>query len=71
VVPNAKLVSWSRAMPHKVLAKGRIPIVVLANWDLADTVRVAHFPSIPADSRVIRIARLRTVCFSSTSGIAA
>ena len=47
------------------------PTVVLANSDLADTVGVAHFPSIPADRRVIGIARLHAVCFSNAGGVAA
>jgi hypothetical protein len=46
-------------------------IVVLANSDLPDTVGVAHFPSIPADRRVIGIARLHAVCFSNSGGVAA
>ena len=46
-------------------------IVVPANSDLADTVGVAHLPSIPVERRVIGIARIHTVCFSNTSGIAA
>src|SRR5258708_29660851 len=33
----------------------------------ADTVEVAHPPSISTDSRVIGIARVHTVCFSNTS----
>ncbi len=45
--------------------------VLLANWDLADIVWVAHFPSIPADRGVIGIARLHAVCFSDAGGIAA
>ena len=46
-------------------------IVVLANSDLADTVGVAHFPSIPAASRVIGIARVHNVCLPHSSGVAA
>jgi hypothetical protein len=45
--------------------------VVLANSDLADTVGVAHFPSILAASRVIGIARVHNVCLPHSSGVAA
>jgi hypothetical protein len=47
------------------------PPVVLANSDLPDTVGVAHFPSIPADRRVIGLARFHAVCFSNSGGVAA
>src|SRR5260370_34617984 len=46
-------------------------IVLLANSDLADIVGIAHLPSIPADRRVIGIARLHAVCFSNPGGVAA
>jgi hypothetical protein len=46
-------------------------IVLLANWDLADTVGVAHFPSIFPDRSVIGIARLHVVCFSIAGSVAA
>ena len=46
-------------------------IVLLANWDLADTVGVAHFPSIPPDRGVIGIARLHVVCVSNAGRVAA
>src|SRR5260370_37120367 len=45
--------------------------VLLANSDLADIVGIAHLPSIPAERRVIGIARLHTVCFSNPGGLAA
>ena len=44
--------------------------VVLVNSDLADTVGVAHFPSIPPDRGVIGIARLHALCFSNPGGVA-
>src|SRR5260370_42699246 len=52
-------------------ASGWWVIVLLANWDLADIVGVAHLPSIPADRGVIGIARLHAVCFSIPGGVAA
>src|SRR5260370_1646950 len=39
-------------------------------WDLADTVGVAHFPSITPDRGVIGIARLHACCFSNPGGVA-
>jgi len=43
--------------------------VLLANSDLADIVGIAHLPSIPAERRVIGIARLHAVCFSNPGGL--
>ena len=45
--------------------------VVLANSDLADTVRVVHSPLVFADRRVIGSTRVHAVCFSNSSGVAA
>src|ERR1035437_4190612 len=53
------------------LAGGLRSPVLLANSDLADTVGVAHFPSIPVDSRVIGTARVHNVCLPHSSGVAA
>ena len=57
----------------KMVSAGPVEkIVVLANSDLADTVGVAHFPSIPVDSRVIGVARVvHNVCLPHSSGVAA
>jgi hypothetical protein len=56
----------------KMVSAGPVEkIVVLANSDLADTVGVAHFPSTPADGRVISMARVHVVCLPNSSGITA
>src|SRR5260370_41445450 len=54
-----------------MLSPKRDLTVLLANWDLADIVGVAHFPSILPERGVIGIARLHAVCFSNPGGIAA
>ena len=60
---------------YKPMPNRRVEIpkgsVLLANWDLADTVGVAHFPSIPPDRGVIGIARLHVVCVSNAGSVAA
>ena len=45
--------------------------VVLGNSDLADTVGVAHLPSIFTDSRVLGVVRNHAGRFSNSSGFAA
>ena len=49
----------------------RSGIVVLGNSDLADTVGVAHLPSIFTDSRVLGVVRNHAGRFSNSSGFAA
>ena len=67
VTASAELVESQTASAGAVL-EGHT--VLLANWDLADIVGVAHFTSILLDCGVIGIARLHAVCFSNPGGIA-
>ena len=52
--------NWSRMSGIRLNA-AKVRIVVLANSDLADTVGLAHFLSIPVDGRVDRTATARGV----------